>query len=314
MSAPVRVGLVGLGIIAETHLAVLADLPQATLSFTVDPRTDTPVPFLGSIAPHHDDLTHALAAHEPDLVVVATPTPTHGELTAQALTMSAARVLVEKPLVHDLDTLAQLCALSTTADLRGRVSVAHHFAFSPEVRWAADQITRHPEWGPITGITSAFYDPYILRGEEAFASYVSSWMDSGANQLSMLARFVDLVALTSAQQDDGGASAWCTAEYRSRGRAGTARLRTSWCTGSSSKRTNLALGRSGVELWIDHTAMTGFAAHGDQLLGAHGNDGRTPRMIAHYRRLYESLLTDDPDPVLSFDCAVTVTEILHAAQ
>ncbi|MBO1418746.1 Gfo/Idh/MocA family protein [Streptomyces sp. FH025] len=312
MTDPVRVGLVGVGIIAETHLAVLAERDDVALEFTVDSRPVGPVEFRGATPPHYRDLTQALDAHRPDLVVLTTPTETHAELTVLALLQSTARVLVEKPLVHDLASLAGLRELDGKADIRGRVFTAHHFAFSPEVDWAAELLAANPDWGPVTAITSAFYDPYVLRGPEAFASYVSSWMDSGVNQLSMLTRFVELTELTSAQQADGGASAWCTVGFRSRGEAGSARLRSSWLTGSSSKESSLVLGRSGVEIWIDHTAMTGFAARGGELLAVFGNDGRTPRKVAHYRPLYASLLSDRPDPVLGFDAAATITAIHRA--
>lgn len=312
MSDLVRVGLVGVGIIAKTHLEVLAERSRVSLEFTVDPHLAEPPAFRGTKPPHYGGLADALEGHEPDLVVIATPTDTHADLAVQVLTLSSARMLVEKPLVHDLASLAWLRSLDATADVRGRVFAAHHFAFSPEVCWAVERIAEHPEWGPVTGITSAFYDPFILQGQQAFASYISSWMDSGVNQLSMLTRFVDLTGLTSVLQMDGGASAWCTSEYRSRGTVGTARLRTSWLTGSSSKGTTLTFGRSGVEIWIDHTAMTGFAVHGGRLLAAHSNDGRTPRKVAHYRPLYESLLSGQPDPVLSFDTAATVTELHNA--
>ncbi|MFJ6137666.1 Gfo/Idh/MocA family protein [Kitasatospora sp. NPDC092286] len=309
---PVRVGLVGVGIIAATHLAVLAERDDVVLEFTVDPRPVGPVAFRGAAPPHHSSLAEALDAHRPDLVVLATPTQTHTELAALALVRSTARVLVEKPLVHDLGSLTRLRALDGKADVRGRLFTAHHFAFSPEVEWAAELIAAHPGWGPVTAITSAFYDPYVLRGPEAFASYVSSWTDSGVNQLSMLTRFVDLTELTAVRQTDGGASAWCTIGFRSRGEPGTARLRSSWLTGSSSKESSLVLGRSGVEVWIDHTAMTGFAARDGELLAAFGNDGRTPRKVAHYRPLYASLLSGRPDPVLGFDAAAAITGIHHA--
>lgn len=312
MSDLVRVGLVGVGIIAQTHLAVLAELPQVSLDFTVDPHLPAPPAFRGANPPHYADLAGALDTHQPELIVIATPTDTHADLAVEALTRSSARVLVEKPLVHDLASLARLRALHGTVDVRGRLFTAHHFAFSPEVSWAAGQIADHPDWGPVTAITSAFYDPYVVRGEQAFASYTSSWMDSGVNQLSMLTRFVELTALTSAQQTDDGASAWCTVGYRSREAEGTARLRSSWLTGSSSKESVLTFGSSGVEVWIDHTSMTGFAAQGSRLLATHGNDGLTPRKVAHYRPLYESLLSDRPDPVLTFDTAATATEIHHA--
>lgn len=309
---PVRVGLVGVGIIAETHLAVLAERPDVELDFTADPRPVGPVVFRGAALPHYGSLAEALDVHRPDLVVLATPTETHAELAALALIRSTARVLVEKPLVHDLASLAALRESDDKADVRQRVFTAHHFAFSPEVDWAAELLAAHPEWGPVTGITSAFYDPYVLRGPEAFASYVSSWTDSGVNQLSMLTRFVDLTELLSARQLDGGASAWCTVGFRSRSEDGTARLRSSWLTGSSSKESSLVFGHSGVEIWIDHTAMTGFAARAGELLAAFGNDGRTARKVAHYRPLYDSLLSDRPDAVLGFDTAETITAIHHA--
>ncbi|HEV8563027.1 MAG TPA: Gfo/Idh/MocA family oxidoreductase [Actinophytocola sp.] len=302
----VRVGFVGLGIIAETHLEVLAELPDVSLEFTADPKVAEPRDFRGTRPPHYPGLGEALDAHQPDLIVIATPTSTHAGLAEQALTRSTARVLVEKPIVDDRGSLDRLRAL---AGVDGRVFVAHHFAFSPEVRWVAEQLAGHPEWGPVTDITSAFYDPYILRGEQAFASYTSSWTDSGVNQLSVLARVVDLVERTSAQDLDGGASGWATFTFRSGDATGTARLRTSWLTGASSKETVLTCGRTGVEIWIDHTAMTGFAVRGSTLLATHGNDGRTPRKVAHYRPLYQSLLSGQPDPVLAFGTAAAITEL-----
>jgi predicted dehydrogenase len=306
MDDQVRVGFVGLGIIAETHLEVLAELPEVVLEFTVDPKVARAPGFRGAEPPHYPGLEEALDAHQPDLIVIATPTSTHARLAELALTRSTARVLVEKPIVDDRGSLDRLRTLS---DVDDRVFVAHHFAFSPEVRWVAEQLAEHPEWGPVTEITSAFYDPYILRGEQAFASYTSSWTDSGVNQLSVLARVVDLVERTSARDLDGGASGWATFTFRSGDSTGTARLRTSWRTGSSSKESVFTCGRTGVEIWIDHTAMTGFAARGSSLLATHGNDGRTPRKIAHYRPLYRSLLSGRPDPVLTFGTAAAITEL-----
>jgi predicted dehydrogenase len=299
-----RVGLVGVGTIARTHLEVLAERSDVDLVFTVDPRAPAPV-FRGTTPPHYPDLDAALAAHRPDLVVIATPADSHADLAASVLTRSDARVLVEKPLVLDPASLERLSGLD---GVRDRLFTAHHFAFSPEVEWAAGLVAAHPEWGPVTGITSAFYDPYVLKGEQAFTSYISAWTDSGINQLTVLARLVEVTAVTSLR--DEGASCWAVASFRSRGAVGTARLHTSWLTGASSKSSALTCGD--VEVWLDHTAMAAFAFRGGELLAAHGGDGRTPRKIAHYRPLYASLLSDRPDPVLGFTTAAAVTG-LHAA-
>jgi predicted dehydrogenase len=296
-----RVALVGVGTIARTHLEVLAERSDVDLVCTVDPNAGPPG-FRGATPAHYPDLAAALSAHRPDLVVIATPADSHADLAVTALTGSDARVLVEKPLALDLPSLDRLSAAG-----RDRLFVAHHFAFSPEVVWAAGLLAAHPSWGPVTAITSAFYDPYALKGEQAFTSYVSAWADSGINQLTVLSRLVEVTGVTSLLDERD--SCWATASFRSRGAAGTARLHTSWRTGASSKSSTLTCGD--VDVWLDHTAMTGFACRGGELLATHGSDGRTPRKIAHYRPLYASLLSDRPDQILGFDTAAALTR-LHA--
>ncbi|MFD7659750.1 hypothetical protein ACFV4N_37735, partial [Actinosynnema sp. NPDC059797] len=93
------------------------------------------------------------------------------------------------------------------------------------------------------------------------------------------------------------------------GAEGVARLRVDWRTGASSKSSVVVCGE--VEVWLDHTAMTGFACRGGELLASWGSDGRTPRKVAHYRPLYASLLSGRPDPVLGFEVASALTA-LHA--
>jgi hypothetical protein len=61
---------------------------------------------------------------------------------------------------------------------------------------------------------SAFYDPYVLKGERAFTSYVSAWADSGINQLTVPARLVEVVAVTSLRDDGAGRTPRKIAHYR----------------------------------------------------------------------------------------------------
>lgn len=306
------VGLVGVGTIAETHLAVLADIPEVTLGFVVDLKPDTAVSFRGSHVRHYLAAGDALHGQHADLVVVATPTDTHAALIPEVLARSEARVLVEKPLVNRLDELDALRALDPSLGARDRVSVAHHFAFSPEVTWAADLIA-DGAWGPVTRITSVFHDPYIVDADHSFAAYTSSWVDSGVNQLSMLTRFVDLVRRGTLHETGAGASASCSVDFQSGDTGGTAVLRTSWQAAASSKRTTLYLDQAGVEIWLDHTAVTAVAIRDHAVFDSLTNDGQTPRKIAHYRPLYQSLLSSTPDDVLSFETGARTIELLHGA-
>lgn len=311
MNTDVTVGLLGLGVISQTHLAVLSQFPAVRLSFVVDPAPVTPPPFKGAQPPLFRSLDDALCEHQPDVIVIATTTPTHADLTHRALEGSEARVLVEKPLVHDLDALRRLESACSPADLRSRVFVAHHFAFSPEVLWGAEQLHTHPEWGSVTRIITSFHDAYITNAAHSFEAYTSSWVDSGINQLSMLHRFVDLVDRGPLQESDGGASSWCTVRYRSGAESGTSVLRTSWQATASSKRTTLYLEQTDVEIWLDHTAVTGFVIRQGELLDHQVNNGSTPRKLAHYRPLWESFLAHTPDPILGFDTAAHILGLLH---
>lgn len=314
MMSDVRVGLVGAGTIAETHLAVLAEHPEVSLAFVADPDPGKVVRFKDATPERFATVFDAVRSVDVDLVVVAVPTRLHADVTRDVLVESGARVLVEKPFVHTVDALEAMLSLDEELDLRSRVLVAHHFAFAPEVVWAADQLAEHPEWGPPTRATLAFHDPYVGFREQAIRSYESSWMDSGPNQLSVLARFVDLAGVVSLQGSDSVTRSWHTATFHSDGTSGMVRLLTGWQTGSSSKRSSFELGQSGVELWLDHTAMTAFAVRDGQLLALTDSDGGTGRKVAHYRPLYESLFSDCPDEVMGIDAASAIVQLLEAGR
>ena len=131
-SRMLRVGLIGLGTIAKTHIRVLQSLPGVRLVFGADPGRSTAE--LPSDVPPFSSLHEALAEHPvPDMLVIATPTPTHLELLSQALGTTAGLVLAEKPLSDSTGALDDLENAHGVEELAQRVRVAHHFAFSPRL-------------------------------------------------------------------------------------------------------------------------------------------------------------------------------------
>jgi predicted dehydrogenase len=308
------VGVVGLGTIARTHLQVLADVAPGARVFGVDPRGPSAAAATPGMSVH-EDLAAALATEQPDLWVVATPTHTHADLCARLVREGGARVLVEKPLTADVVGLERLLRVVEEAGAQDRVLVAHHFAFSPEVVWAREVVRSRPSLGLLTRITSVFHDPYVRRSAEERASYGSAWTDSGANQLSMLFRWVDDVAVDRVTELDDGARAHVTGRFRcGRGRPGRVLLVSSWLAADSSKRTVLAFDDGDAEVWLDHTAVTGMLVRHGEVVAWLDDDGTTPRKVAHYRPLYASVLSDDPDPVLRLDTAAAVVRRLAAGR
>jgi len=248
-----RVLMVGLGTIAQTHLQVLGQRRDVTLVGGVDPVAQA------AVVPVFRSLDDALAADVAlTLAVVATPTDTHVRLVRDLVERTDALVLSEKPLAT---TRAEVDGLADVAD---RVRVAHHFAFSPEVEWAL-RFTLAAGWTRPNRVLSVFNDAYAGLGEARLASYVSTWVDSAPNQLSLLAPFVGSCEVVGHSDErfravtvldhEGGrsvlASNWLAADTpRSRRRWSTpATGRCGWITPRSprpSSRTAWSPGTSGT--------------------------------------------------------------------
>ncbi len=290
-----RVLVVGLGTIARTHLEVLGRRDDVVVVGGVDPAGgDHPFDVC-------DDLGAGLAT-EPDLVVVATPTDTHVDLVTEVLTSTDARVLSEKPLARTRADAARLLAVDGVAR---RLTVAHHFAFSPEVEWARSLVRSRPEWGSPTRVLSVFNDAYAQLPEERLASYVSTWIDSGPNQLSLLAPFVGLPTVLS--HEDERVRSVTVLEHE----GGRTTLCSNWVAADTSKQTTLEYLGGEVQVRLDHTSMTVLVVHDGEVVDHVGYEGTDSRKEAHYVGLYRSVLSGEPDERTTLDLAVGIAGVLE---
>ena len=294
MTVERRVLMIGLGTIARTHLAVLAELPGVTVVGSVDPAApplDLPV---------FRTLDEALGAGPaPDLVTVATPTDTHLALVRELVDRTDALVLSEKPLgVAAAD-------IASVADVADRVRVAHHFAFSPEVEWALAHV-RTGRWGRPTRVTSRFNDAYARLGDARLASYVSSWVDSGPNQVSLLEPFTGSFDVVS--HADERVRSVTVLDHE----GGRTLLTSNWMAGDSSKQTTLEYAGD-RHLHLDHTAMTAVVVEDGRVTEHVGYAGTAGRKHAHYRGLYEALVANPDDERLGVALAADIARVLEAA-
>ena len=101
----VQVGLRGFGAIHLERVDRLEAMGRVELVATVDPAG----PLEGRDVPWYGSLTEALAAHEVDIVNIATPIGTHFALASEALA-AGADVMLEKPPVASLDDFFSLTA------------------------------------------------------------------------------------------------------------------------------------------------------------------------------------------------------------
>ncbi len=155
---PVRVGLVGRGLAGRVFHTPLI---EAT-------------PGLELVATAGRDGLDALWAARPDVVVVATPDPTHAELALAALDRGAA-VVVDKPLATGVADAERLVAAGA-----GRLTVFQNR------RWDGDFLTLRrvlPELGPVVRFESRFerFRPQVKEGAWREEPGAGPLLDLGAH-------------------------------------------------------------------------------------------------------------------------------------
>jgi predicted dehydrogenase len=288
-----RVLVVGLGTIAQTHLRVLGQRPDVAVVGGVDPEAEAD----GVAAyPTLDDSLSADLA--PTLVVVATPTETHVRIVRDVVERTDALVLSEKPLAT---TRAELESLADVAD---RVTVAHHFAFSPEVEWARRYALAAGLARP-DRVLSVFNDAYAGLGEARLASLVSPWVDSGPNQLSLLAPFIGSCEVVGHADEQHRAVTVLDHD------GGRTVLSSNWLAADTSKQTTLQYADRQVRM--DHTSLTATVLEDGVVTQQVGYAGTAGRKEAHYRGLYGVLLSDPSDARLGVPLATEIARVLESA-
>ena len=134
-----RLAVAGAGLIGRTHIALIQQSTEATLSGIVDPAASTAEVARRAGVPLHAALGDLLATDRPDGVILATPNRLH---VAQALECIAAGVpvLVEKPVADSVAEGERLCAAAERA--AAKVVVGHHRLHSPLLESACAVIER----------------------------------------------------------------------------------------------------------------------------------------------------------------------------
>ncbi len=279
-----RIAIVGLGTIAQTHLAAWERLADVELVAGVEVRDVEPWSFRRHCVPIHRRVEE-LVAYQPGYVVVATPTAVHFHTCEQIWRSLHTRILVEKPLASTLrDSLA---LLERPDDL----VVLYHAAYAPEVRWAAERLGRWlDQFGPITSLDCLFADPWGHDPTTAAERYVSSWVDSGINCLSVLARLVTLEDVDLTVLDEQASVYEASVQFTSLDRGGHGRIRTSWEVPAAEKHTRIAF-EAGAEVVLKHQEVSGAVkdARG-ATIAQFQFDHSMPRLVSHYVNLYQSVL------------------------
>jgi predicted dehydrogenase len=301
--------ITGLGEVAKTHLKALEQIPGADVVAGVDTASQPEMTFRGHPLPLYQTLRDAAAHHDPDVVVVATPTPTHVAVCDQiADCFPAARILVEKPAADNLPG-----ARHVLEDIGARqpVDVAYHMTFSSEVTWGMRAAQANSgQLGVPVAIEACFADPYTDEFEAASLRLGDSWIDSGINSLSVLSRFAEPIQRSSLRRI--GEISHSVFEAHITCQAGgsefDALILTSWHVTDPAKTTRIQYS-SGAELVMDHTAVAAHLIRDRRITAVFGSDRAIPRRERHYHALYRWWLTEGT-PIVAAETSLRLHELL----
>ncbi len=136
---PVRVALLGAGLIGREHAGLLADHPRARLAGIADvaPATQALAERLG--VPWLSDYERLLDAVAPDAAIVALPNQLHVE-AGLACVERGIPVLVEKPVADTVESARRLVEAGEAASVP--ILVGHHRRHAPDVRAARAAVDR----------------------------------------------------------------------------------------------------------------------------------------------------------------------------
>lgn len=150
---PVRLAVMGAGLIGRRHIQHVRAEPDAELVAVVDPTDAGRQVATENGVQWHASFSDVLATERPDGVIVATPNQVHVENGLEAVA-AGIPLLVEKPIADDL---AEGERLVTAAERAGiPLLVGHHRRHNPIMR-AAREIVSSGRLGRIVAVNALFW-------------------------------------------------------------------------------------------------------------------------------------------------------------
>lgn len=189
-----RIALVGAGVIGRHHARVIAELAdRLELVAVVDPVAELAQQLVaGYGGKPFGSLAEALTGAEVDVVVICTPTGSHGPVAIEAL-QAGKDVIIEKPAEITVERTDEIIAAQRAS---GRlVSVISQHRFDPSTEIAVAAIAR----GELGRLTSGIASIDWWRGQSYYdsGSWRGTWdLDGGGALMNQGVHTIDLLVAT----------------------------------------------------------------------------------------------------------------------
>lgn len=190
MEHTIGIALVGLGEIAQHHLAGIAANKNLRLVAVCDVNENVQHLWQGDIPFFHSVETLLTATQSTlDYVVIATPPNTHRHI-AQTVLAYGKIPLVEKPLAPAGEAIGDFAGKKNGEE--DKTYVIYHWQYASETL-CLKQLLKDKSDEPVKRIVIDLCDPYINAGKiiEQHKSKGDAWTDSGVNALSFVSALLD---------------------------------------------------------------------------------------------------------------------------
>lgn len=158
---PIRIAVMGAGMIGRRHIEHIRSEPMAALHAIIDPAEAARAHAAACGAPWYPDLDAMLASSRPDGVLIATPNQLH-VAHGMAAIEAGLPALIEKPLADDLAAAEQMVAAASRAGVP--LLTGHHRRHNPMVR-QAQEIVASGMLGQTVAVHGSFW---LLKPDSYF--------------------------------------------------------------------------------------------------------------------------------------------------
>lgn len=130
MESPVRIAVMGAGLIGHRHIQHILEEPRCRLAGVIDPNPQARSLAENAGAAYYPDIEPFLKEADAEGVIIATPNDTHTTIGIQCA-KAGLHLLVEKPI--DSEPAAAAGLIEVAKDAGVRVLIGHHRRFNPYI-------------------------------------------------------------------------------------------------------------------------------------------------------------------------------------
>lgn len=173
-SSPLKIAIIGGGLIGPRHAQSVASNPSTILTALVDPAPHGPATAESLSTAHYPSVSALLSsADRPDAAIICTPNKTHVPLSLELIN-AGIHVLVEKPICTTIED--GKCLVEKAREKGVKLLVGHHRRFNPYLLAAKQELNQRG-----LGTVIAVQGAWCLKKPASYFSGPGSWRQSGSS-------------------------------------------------------------------------------------------------------------------------------------